>query len=325
MVNWHDPLVERFCTRIAFILSDICAGCYIWEFCISIRFDWDHLVRKRPLRLNLIAYMGARYLALLTFIGILRVSYVPGPITTCSTWWHFNVTTGHLAVVMSSILLGIRAIAIARCSKSIIAVLVVLGLASLGTSTLADVTIRGVYIAELHVCAATNVEHERVNDIITASLDTLCLAILVCALWAVRGEGGLWRFLAAQGMLGFVAATVAYVPSVIVLMLNLNDGMNQLLGPMTLTSLVVCSTRMYRNLLDFDDVENDILSQTTPNLQWGHYTQGSGDVPLTYIITRSSNVDNATSSDPRTDRVDERKVDISIGNSVQEPYGLPSQ
>ncbi|KZV87608.1 hypothetical protein EXIGLDRAFT_839834 [Exidia glandulosa HHB12029] len=264
MVNWHDPVVELQCARLSLFFLHIVIGVYGWEFLVSLPFDWQHITRKRALRWTHVPYFVARYALLLAVLGGIRIANVPNPISICTQWWRFMFATGHAAVMMSSLLLAMRAIAVAESNRWVIGCLTALWLAGGATMFHAAVTIRGVYIEQYSACGVTHIGQESVNFILTAVMDIACIVIMLFALLQRKGVG-LWKLLVSQGILYFIVTLIAYIPSTILIMLDLNDAMSAMLLPLTLILLVISATRMYRNLLDYVKVGPDPFSITAPS------------------------------------------------------------
>ncbi|KZV95922.1 hypothetical protein EXIGLDRAFT_734211 [Exidia glandulosa HHB12029] len=85
-------------------------------------------------------------------------------------------------------------------------------------------------------------------------------------------SAGIWKLLVSQGVIYLVVILVAYLTPSILLILNLNDGVNYGMQPPSLIALVTCATRMYRSLVQFNTTAqtDDNFSMTTTNIGWHH-------------------------------------------------------
>ncbi|KZV98565.1 hypothetical protein EXIGLDRAFT_298753 [Exidia glandulosa HHB12029] len=234
MINWHDPAVELQVGHTALYLVNLCAGWYLWEFCVSFGFDWEHLMFRRPFRWTLIPYFGTRYACLLSVLVSMRISNVIYPINNCTTWWLIIMGTAHTAIALASLLLGLRVVALAQQKLLVGIFLGTLWLGVVGTLVHGAVLIEATYVPQLLACGVTRSEQTRVNFLATSIFDCICLILMFLLLQRARGSG-LWKLLLSQGVLYFVVVIAAYVPATVLLMLNLNGGMNEVLQPVTRT------------------------------------------------------------------------------------------
>lgn len=253
MVNWSDPTVLYLCAR-AFTLVVCCAfGVYIWEVLISLNFDIEHFTGKRPIRWTFIAYLLTRYLLLLGLIAGIRVTNVLSPID-CVIWNRLVYSCAHGCFAFASLLLLLRVIAISENNKYIIGFLGLFYAINLGLLVHGVTLAHSIYVPTLFLCGATNTVASRVNVWTSFGFDLACLFIMLYMLLRQPG-GGFWRFLVNQGFVYFLVATASYLLPSIFLIFNLNDAMNELPQTVSLTTMVICATRMYRQLSVFDEDE----------------------------------------------------------------------
>ncbi|EJD35391.1 hypothetical protein AURDEDRAFT_175538 [Auricularia subglabra TFB-10046 SS5] len=249
MVDWHDPVIVARCARTAMFIQDLSGGCYIWEFLISLPFDWEHYKRKYPFRWPQVAYFGSRYLLGLGGLMAFRTSLVFGP-TNCQAWFRASFATAHACGALGSLLLFMRVIALSGRNKYVIGILGFWYLCQCAALVHTTIRIRGEYMPDLLLCAVTNTSISRINYFISFGFDFACLCIVFGYLFQARGAG-LWDLLVSQGAVYFMVVIAAYTPPAILLILNLNDFMNTMLQVPSVVVLVVCANRMYRNLIDF--------------------------------------------------------------------------
>ncbi|EJD50404.1 hypothetical protein AURDEDRAFT_160306 [Auricularia subglabra TFB-10046 SS5] len=253
MVNWTDPVTIYLCAR-AFTLVVCCAfGIYIWEVLISLNFDIEHFTGKRPIRWTFVAYLLTRYLLLLGLIAGIRVTNVLAPID-CVIWNRLVYACAHGCFAFASLLLLLRVIAIAEKNMIIIGFLGTFYAVNLGLLVHGVTVAHSIYVPELFLCGATNTVASRVNVWASFGFDLACLFIMLYLLLRQPG-GGFWRFLVNQGFVYFLVATGSYLLPSVFLIFNLNDAMNELPQTVSLTTMVICATRMYRQLSVFDEDE----------------------------------------------------------------------
>ncbi|KZV95941.1 hypothetical protein EXIGLDRAFT_833983 [Exidia glandulosa HHB12029] len=279
MVAWHDPEVELICLRITALLFVMSDAIYIWEFCISSGFDWDHCTGKRPFRWTRIPYFAARYFSLLATLFGIRLSFMLVPTTTCTMWWYLLRAASHLGIICASLLLAIRVFAVSGAKTPVAVILGTTWLATLGALIYGIVAVRGLYAPELGACIIAS-DHFPVVYVMPAFVfDVECLALVLYFL-AQGGRGGRWwQLLVSQGVWYFVVVILAYVPLVTLMLLNLNEGMNQVQHHVASRAVAICATRMYRNIVKFDDVRDNVDIFSIPAVfQNPNHTSNSADL-----------------------------------------------
>ncbi|EJD36018.1 hypothetical protein AURDEDRAFT_154717 [Auricularia subglabra TFB-10046 SS5] len=290
MVDWHDPVVIARCARLSIFFQDLCGGWYMWEFLISLRFDWEHVTGKHPFRWPQIAYFGARYLLMMSGLMAFRTSLAFGPVN-CEAWYHGSYALAHVCVACGSLLLFLRVIAISGRNKLVIAMLCAFYIVQLLALINATVRIRAVYMPELLMCGVANSIVSRLNFFISFGFDFVCLCIVFWYLFAARGAG-MWNLLFSQGVIYFIVVISAYMIPAILLILNLNDFMNEMLKVPSVVILIVCTTRMYRDLVVFYSrppaaPEDLTAASATWNTARTHAQSGGVLVIRTHEVTSS--------------------------------------
>ncbi|KZV98572.1 hypothetical protein EXIGLDRAFT_832127 [Exidia glandulosa HHB12029] len=295
MVNWQDPEVQFFSAHISLFVAVLCVGIYLWEFLIALWFDLEFLRQRRSWRWTLIPYMIARYAALAALIAGTRVANVLRPIDTCSQWWQtIYVRTklrvrlhsdkgsikacANIAMACGSLLLILRVVAVSGNKLWVRLFLIAFWLADVGVWLRETVLIRGVYVAELVACGTVNTGKGQTSDYISLSLYVCCLVIVTGFLLRTPGAG-LVNLLISQGVIYFAAVLAAYVPAVVLFALDLNDGISGMLQPVSMVVMVICATRMYRSLVQYDDKSEDSFAMTSTNLAWGRNTVTATQLP----------------------------------------------
>ncbi|KAM5541942.1 hypothetical protein V8D89_004252 [Ganoderma adspersum] len=103
MVEWQSPdkLTKdgAFFDRFMHSLFRL----YLWEFIISLPFDWQYLTGKRKFKWPLVFYFSGQYFLLFTLIGI--------PVN-CQALYTYNQIFGNATIGLASITLSLRIVAV---------------------------------------------------------------------------------------------------------------------------------------------------------------------------------------------------------------------
>lgn len=287
MVDWTAPDVQLFSGHVALYLSAISTGIYLWEFALSLEFDWQFLTLKRPFRWTLIPYLIARYVGLASFLLSIYGGNLFRPVSHCKLWAQFIYAGAHITCAAATFLLVLRVIAISNRTPWVTFLLVSFWLADCGTLIYTFAKIDGIYVAGLLACAPAVTVQSRPSAAASFAVDFVCLALVLFLLCRSRGME-LWNLLVSQGIIYFVVVMVAYLTPMVLLLLNLNDGVNLSFQCLALTALVICATRMYRALATFSERENDTFTMTSARLSWNREqaATGRGDRVRTIVIPR---------------------------------------
>ncbi|KZV98539.1 hypothetical protein EXIGLDRAFT_763392 [Exidia glandulosa HHB12029] len=266
MVNWKDPEVALETARIATVVVHVCAGWYIWEFLVSFGFDWEHITRRRPIRWTLIPYFGARYATLCMAIFITVITGVQDT-SNCATGWQVVYFCADLSMDMVSLLLVWRVIALWEQNIWISAALGLMWMAELAVPIHAIINIHPIYVEQLSTCSLIQPAFIRYSSLAPMTLDLCSCVLCFIALSRKRGAG-LWKVLLSQGLSYFSVIMCFHVPATTLVLVNLNDGMNLGVEIPAVIAIVVCGTRMYRGLIQFNKRDSDIFTLTTTNIGW---------------------------------------------------------
>jgi len=107
----------------------------------------------------------------------------------------------------------------------------------------------------LDTCLLLNAQAIKLNFISTLITDIVLLLVMLIGLLRLRLDGGgmlsLGRILWKQGVVWLFFATVAEVPPVVFLSLDLNEALNTVTLLPALIIISIAATRMYRSLANF--------------------------------------------------------------------------
>ncbi|KAF8966625.1 hypothetical protein BDZ97DRAFT_1917436 [Flammula alnicola] len=111
MVDWNSP-AEVAKDGVAFDrFMHALLGLYIWEWVISLEFDWQYISGKKTFRWPMIFYFLNRYCLLFALIGIAIALNVTEEIN-CQGLYTFNQCFGNAAIGLASINLSLRTMAV---------------------------------------------------------------------------------------------------------------------------------------------------------------------------------------------------------------------
>ncbi|KIY53824.1 hypothetical protein FISHEDRAFT_32602 [Fistulina hepatica ATCC 64428] len=231
MVDWTsaEVLAQESDAFIKFM--HILFGLYVWEWAISLDFEWEYITRRRAFRWPLIFYFANRYILLLTLVGIVVALNIQYPID-CTALYTLNQYTGEAALGLASANLAIRTIAVWSQNRIITVGLVI---AILGQWSL---ILQGKFLASSFVFADGCVITSSHNNILAATyIYTMCLdfTVLVLMTWKLLGPKlstkglplpKLSTLLFKDGLIYFIYAFMSNFVASVFMILNLNEVMS---------------------------------------------------------------------------------------------------
>ncbi|VDB90040.1 unnamed protein product [Peniophora sp. CBMAI 1063] len=264
-IDWNDPttLAEQY---LAFLKSHytVATGFYLWEVVNGIPFDW-HVVKREGTEgkkqtvsalFTKSVYLACRYLTLASVIsadagfGATKSSQV-----NCEVWMRATMTFSYLIFELASILIAIRVITIWNRHR-VMTALCVAGLAlQLGYYIREIVREEAKWDPTNVTCLVLSAQTNRPTVTVTLAVDMFLLISMLVGLWRWRDAScgrGLWSLLWQQGLIWLAVATLAEIPTVVLLWLNLNQAMDVIFFTPEMIIVVVAATRMYRILWSYD-------------------------------------------------------------------------
>ncbi|KAG7448465.1 uncharacterized protein BT62DRAFT_979501 [Guyanagaster necrorhizus] len=221
-------------------------GVYVWEYFVSISFDWDFMSGRKKFRWPMIFYFLNRYLLLFALIGME---------VNCQALYTFNQLAGNAAVGLASINLSLRTIAVYAQSKFIIGLLILLILGH-WSLILQGVLIKADWIPETDTCAITSAK----NTILAATFiysmvfDFVILSLNTYKLVGRRGPSGgsqLTRMLFSDGLVYFIIAFLSNLIATVFMCLNLNAIMSVIFNVPAAIGSTIVACRAVRRLNKF--------------------------------------------------------------------------
>jgi len=187
MVYQNNPVSEAQQFFPLFNLMYILSGAYIWEYARSLHFD-IRLVRggeKRTIWIKYI-YIICRAAAL-GYSIMLLINIVPPSGTLgiqgldCETWARLQSLLAYLTLLLSSLLIGIRVVAIWNRNTRMIAIIAIALLAEFAFLIKITVQTTAVWDTSIDFCAITNLY---VIDLIVVPI---CDCILLVSMTRLAG------------------------------------------------------------------------------------------------------------------------------------------
>jgi len=118
------------------------------------------------------------------------------------------------------------------------------------------VRVESVWSSESNSCLVLHSERSFAAIIVTLVEDSVLLALMLSGLRRYKELGmvGIWRLLYRQGLLWLAVVTVAEIPSVVFIILDLNDYFNLMFQVPELIIMAVGASRIYRSLADYSSM-----------------------------------------------------------------------
>ncbi|KAL5522673.1 hypothetical protein ACEPAG_8691 [Sanghuangporus baumii] len=251
MVNWQSDAEVKKDGVVFSNLMHCLLGLYLWEFFISLPFDFDFILRRKSFKWPLIFYFAGRYSLLFALIGIAIALNVTKEVD-CQALYIFNQVFGNAAIGFASINLSLRTIAVWSQSLYIVIplVLIILGHWSL--------LLHGLLISAAWLPPAGCVITKTDNTVLAATfIYSMCFDFLVLCLTAYKllfprsSRSRLVSLIFHDGLIFFIVAFVANLIATVFMLLNLNAVMSIIFNvPAAIASTIVAS-RAVRRLTKF--------------------------------------------------------------------------
>jgi len=251
MVNFRDPAVIMQDGLAVTNLWHALSGLYIWEFLTTLDFEWNVIRGHRPYRWSIWIYSLTRLATLLVVIfAMIRID-VTAPYN-CEVEATFLYIFGYTAPAAASFLIVLRNIAIWNGNKFVMVVAAGVWLANVGFAIHSVTRIRAFWTPLLTTCIISDI---KLNLITTLIIDVTLLLIMLVGLLRLgfheRGVYGLGRLMWKQGLIWLFLATIAEIPPVVFISLDLNDPWNYMFQIPAVITMTIAATRIYRSLVDF--------------------------------------------------------------------------
>ncbi|TCD71934.1 hypothetical protein EIP91_000066 [Steccherinum ochraceum] len=259
MTDWSSPLVQAAEGAAFTKLAHAVAGIFLWEFVVSLEFDFDFLIGKKKFRWPMIFYFAGRYIFLVTVVGLL-VSQDYTKKLNCEALFMVEQLFGNMAIGFSSINLALRTMAIWNMNRYVVVPLV---LAMLGhwALILQSANVTAAWI-EGQGCVVTRTNN---NTLAAIFIYSMCFDLIVMVLSAAkllnkRGSSQIVRLLFQDGLIYFFIAFAANLLVTVFTLLNLNPVMDVIFNVPASCLDTIVSCRVVRRLHNFSSSGADLYS-----------------------------------------------------------------
>ncbi|KAK0192707.1 hypothetical protein F5146DRAFT_1191529 [Armillaria mellea] len=254
MPDWESQSEIILDNEVFIKLMHVLLGVYVWEFFVSLSFDWDFMSGRKKFRWPMIFYFLNRYLLLFALVGIAIALNITKEVN-CQALYTFNQLAGNAAVGLASINLSLRTIAVYAQSKILIGalIIVILGHWSL---ILQGVLIKAEWIPDTETCVITSAN----NTVLAATFiysmvfDFVILTLNTYKLVGRRGPSGgsqLTRLLFHDGLVYFIIAFLSNLIATVFMCLNLNAIMSVIFNVPAAIGSTIVACRAVRRLNKF--------------------------------------------------------------------------
>ncbi|KAI0274133.1 hypothetical protein BGY98DRAFT_96042 [Russula aff. rugulosa BPL654] len=255
MVNFRDPIVIARETDEVDKFWSFVGGIFVWEFLITLDYEWNIIRGNRPYGWTIWVYSLTRVATLAT-VALNMFNVDATSQIDCQVTADLQFIFAYLALATSSLLMVIRIIAIWDRKRIIVAF--VTGVWGINIAFLIQGVLRfrsswGVNtVSEGCVFYLDSI---RLSTVVGFVTDTILLFFMLFGLYRLRRRGGglmaLGRLLWNQGVVWLLLAVVAELTPMVFILLNLNQILNLTFQVPWVISMSIASTRMYRSLSNF--------------------------------------------------------------------------
>ncbi|KZV74196.1 hypothetical protein PENSPDRAFT_662557 [Peniophora sp. CONT] len=239
---------------------------YSWEWATSLRYEIDFYAGRREWKWTLWPYLLCRYSLLGAVISLLLELNAPGRLN-CLAWAKISVLLTFSSILMASMLIAIRVIAIWNRHRAVVTLALSAMIVLLALLIHSVVNSHGMWDDGAKSCVLRDSAPVTLSILsATLAVDVILLLLMLYGLLRKREARrfSLWTFLLAQGILWFIVAIATEVPTVIVTGLNFNAVLSESLQAVGVLILSLAATRMYRSLTDFQIVGGRASSASDP-------------------------------------------------------------
>jgi hypothetical protein len=259
MVDFQNPAVIEKDFLAVVKLWHLVDGIFLWEFFITLDYEWSIIRGHRPYRWTIWIYSLARVCTLISVILNMLAFDSSTPIN-CQLWVIFELIFASLAFAAASILIVLRIIAIWNGNRIAVAIAICAWNANVAFLIHNITRLHAAWVPTQSVCVVLNTESTRKNVTATLVTDVVLLLTMLVGLLRMRLHGnsmfGLAEILWRQGLIWLFLATVAEVTPAVFIGLNLNGPFNLMFQTPALIGMSIAATRMYRSLTDFTSPES---------------------------------------------------------------------
>jgi len=265
MSSWQTP-ARVFADYVALVKTvHILSGLYIWEFVTNLDYEYAVITGKRKFSRAFPLYLGCRWFPMFCIIIQFLVLDVSHGVN-CQVLILMSVAVGYLSFLFSSALIVLRTSALWEHNKIVIAIASAIWLGNAASYFYSSATSRGYWTGVN--CGMLHAEHTKISLMTTFISDLLLLALMLVGVlrWhEARERGSVWWLLYTQGLTWVLIITLAEVPPLVFMILNLNVPMDLMFLTPGLIIMAFGASRMYRGLADYLTFQGPATKRTTGN------------------------------------------------------------
>ncbi|XP_006463260.1 hypothetical protein AGABI2DRAFT_194141 [Agaricus bisporus var. bisporus H97] len=294
MPDWSSPAeLRKDADAFAKLMHSI-LGIYLYEWLISLDFEWDFIRGKKTFRWPMIFYFLNRYLFLVAMI-LMAVSLDSIKVLNCHALYIFEQLAGNACIGLASISLSIRTMAIWGWNKYLVGsfIVIILGHWSL--------IFQGAQLKVTWIPGSGCFPVETHNRIfVVIFIYAMCFDLLILSLTTYKlvnrlsgndamGKSKLAHVIFRDGLIYFVIAFVANVLATIFMALNLNSIISIIFNVPAALGCTISACRAVRRLTNF--------SQNAPEV---YSASNSGQVRFKAPVASGSRMRHRPGTAPQT-------------------------
>ncbi|KAH9993170.1 hypothetical protein BJV77DRAFT_372733 [Russula vinacea] len=195
-----------------------------------------------------------------------------GPRVPCFPFMVTNFALPYASWAFASLIIVLRVIAI--WNHNIVVSLLSFGVWAGGLAlNIRNLTmVQPAYNPLVNACIVVNTHEGLVNSIAVLAADIVLLLTMLIGLLrhANKNPSGVWNLLYQQCIVWILLAATAEIPTVVFLILDLNDVWNEMFTGPALTILSIAASRMYRSLSKHGSITESVsVSSSLPQFSTG--------------------------------------------------------
>lgn len=268
-----------------------------WELVSSLHYDWK-LIRRPSESSPWVkwTYLACRYLMLGAMMNILIVLDIFDEMTGshCKVLAKCLYAFPYFSHLLASVLIAVRVVAIWAYDRRCVVTVIFLLCAQTIIYTF------DVIRANNTSCHLLRTQNSQPYLTVSLVADFTLLVIMLAGLLRLKeiSRLALWNYLWTQGLIWLALATIAEVPAIVFIWLNLNQVMNLMFLVPEVVIVVISATRMYRTLSGYTKSHVPSWTRPTGPPPFNRTVPGFESIPMQHM--RVSGSGDSTFSDVDT-------------------------
>jgi len=302
MVNFRDPFTIASESNEADRFWSFVDGIFIWEFIVTLDYEWSVIRGRRPYRWTIWIYSLTRVATLASVV--LNIYTIDVTHINCQVTVGLQFVFAYLAFAASSLLIVLRIIAIWNRNRIIVAFAT--GVWGINITFLIQGVIRFRASWEINNEIGLGgcvfyLDSIRLSTVVAFAADTILLLIMLFGLYRLRRHGhgglmGLGRLLWNQGVVWLLLVVATELTPTVFILLDLNQLLDLMFQVPWMIAMSIAATRMYRSLSDFLSLD---VSQKIPSTS-GRFTFESNGTSTTPVLLAGIQVAVHTTHEQRS-------------------------